>query len=87
MNKSLYIAVIGCGRLGSILAVDLSKQGHEVVVIDRHKSAFNNLSAEFSGFSVDGDAAELKVLQAAKLDRAKVAIAHSKSFLSKWELQ
>ena len=74
MNKSLYIAVIGCGRLDSILASDLSKQGHQVVVIDRHKSAFNNLNAEFSGFSVDGNAAELKVLQAAKLDRAKVAI-------------
>ncbi len=41
MRKSLYIAVIGCGRLGSILASDLSQQGHEVVVIDRDKSAFD----------------------------------------------
>ena len=41
MSKSLYIAVIGCGRLGSILASDLSKQGYEVVVIDRDSSAFD----------------------------------------------
>ena len=57
MKKSIYIAIIGCGRLGSILASDLSQQGHEVVVIDRDKSAFARLSEEFSGFSLVGDAA------------------------------
>ncbi len=75
MQKSLYIAVIGCGRLGSILASDLSQQGHEVVVIDSDNSAFNRLEVEFSGFSVSGNAAEMNVLQAAKLNRARVAIA------------
>lgn len=75
MNKSLYIAVIGCGRLGSILASDLSQQGHQVVVIDCDKSSFASLSGEFSGFLIDGNAAELKVLQLAKLDKAQVAIA------------
>ena len=75
MTKSLYIAVIGCGRLGSILASDLSQRGHEVVVIDRDKSAFDRLRVEFSGFSVSGNAAEMNVLQAAKLNKAQVAIA------------
>ena len=75
MKKSLYIAVIGCGRLGSILASDLSQQGHEVVVIDQDKSAFDRLSDEFSGFSLTGDAAEMNVLQAAKFNKARIAIA------------
>ncbi|MGK7953471.1 MAG: TrkA family potassium uptake protein [Xenococcaceae cyanobacterium] len=75
MKKSLYIAVIGCGRLGSILASDLSQQGHEVVVIDRDKSAFARLAIEFSGFSLTGDASEMNLLQAAKLNKAQVAIA------------
>ena len=75
MNKSIYVAIIGCGRLGSILASDLSQQGHEVVVIDRDESAFARLSEEFSGFSVIGDAAEMNVLQAAKLDEVQVIIA------------
>lgn len=75
MKKSVNIAVIGCGRLGSILASDLSQQGHEVVVIDQDKSAFNALRVEFSGFSLQGDAAELKILQSAKLDKIHVAIA------------
>ena len=75
MKKSLYIAVIGCGRLGSILASDLSQQGHEVVVIDRDRSAFARLEIEFSGFTLTGDAAEMNILQAAKLNKAQVAIA------------
>ena len=75
MKKSLYIAVIGCGRLGSILASDLSQQGYDVVVIDRDNSAFDRLSNEFSGFSLKGDTAEMNVLQAAKLNKAQVAIA------------
>ncbi|MGK7895552.1 MAG: NAD-binding protein [Xenococcus sp. (in: cyanobacteria)] len=73
MKKSLYIAVIGCGRLGAILASDLSKQGHKVVVIDVHNSTFNHLSKEFSGFSIAGNTAEMSVLESAKLDQAEIA--------------
>ena len=75
MVKSLYIVVIGCGRLGSILASDLSQQGHEVVVIDRDKSTFARLGIEFSGFTIAGNAAEIKVLQRANINKAGVAIA------------
>ena len=75
MAKSLYIAIVGCGLLGSILASRLSQQGHDVVVIDRDKSTFNHLAPEFSGFQIAGDAAEMNVLREAKLDRANCAIA------------
>jgi trk system potassium uptake protein TrkA len=75
MKKTVYIVVIGCGRLGSILASSLSQQGHEVVVIDRDRSSFSTLTEGFSGFTLTGNAAEMNVLEAAKLDRAQVAIA------------
>lgn len=72
---NFYIVVIGCGRLGSILASHLSQQGHNLVVIDRDKSAFDCLTEDFSGFTITGDAAEMSVLQGAKLNKAQVAIA------------
>ncbi len=75
MAKSLDITVIGCGRLGSILATHLSQQGHKVVIIDREPSAFDYLAEEFSGFLVTGDAAEMNVLKTAKLNKAQVMIA------------
>lgn len=70
-----YVAVIGCGRLGSTIASALSQQGDSVVVIDREEAAFANLSAEYSGFRIHGDAAELSVLREAKLERADLVCA------------
>ncbi|NJL92356.1 MAG: TrkA family potassium uptake protein [Anaerolineae bacterium] len=68
--RSDYIIVVGCGRLGSILASRLSGIGHRVVVIDRREAAFDKLTNEFSGFQIVGDASEMAVLRAAKIAQA-----------------
>ena len=75
MKKSQYIVVVGCGRLGSILASRLSGEGNSVVVIDRNEAAFKALSSEFSGFQVTADATELATLRAAKADKADCLLA------------
>lgn len=74
-KNNLYIVVIGCGRLGSFLANQLSNEGHSIVVVDVNSNAFNALTADqFSGFTVEGDATELAVLKQAKIDKADVVI-------------
>ena len=75
MVSNRYVIVVGCGRLGSLLANRLSSLGSSVVVIDRKESAFENLSTEFSGFRVTGDAAELAVLHQARIDKAQCLLA------------
>jgi len=75
MASDLFIVIVGCGRLGSHLANNLSRLGHGVVVIDVSERAFGNLSPEYSGFRVEGDAAELAVLRQAKTDKADMLIA------------
>lgn len=75
MIKPQYIVVVGCGRLGALLASQLSNEGHSIVVIDRHEAAFKSLSSEFSGFQISGDATELAILRAAKADRADSLLA------------
>ncbi|MGB3755147.1 MAG: TrkA family potassium uptake protein [Rivularia sp. (in: cyanobacteria)] len=75
MAKSQYIVVVGCGRLGSILASKLSAEGNSVVVIDLDESNFDNLGGEFSGFQIVGDATELAVLRSAKADKADCLLA------------
>lgn len=74
-SDSLYVVIVGCGRLGSILANGLSRAGHAVVVIDQDATTFDDLSSDFSGFRVEGDATEMAVLKEAKLQRADVFIA------------
>lgn len=70
-----YIVVIGCGRLGSLLASQLSAQGHSVVIIDQNPATFENLSGEFSGFQITGDAVEMATLRQAKADKANCLLA------------
>ncbi|MEW6669431.1 MAG: TrkA family potassium uptake protein [Thermodesulfobacteriota bacterium] len=67
--------IVGCGRLGSHLANQLSHVGHSVVVIDAEEATFNDLSPDFSGFRVQGDATQMAVLREAKLKRADVFFA------------
>jgi trk system potassium uptake protein TrkA len=75
MKNNRYIVIVGCGRLGSHLANQLSREGHSVVVIDTDEATFNDLSPDFSGFRVEGDAAHMAVLKEAKLKKADVLIA------------
>ena len=75
MVSKRYVIVVGCGRLGSLLANRLSSLGSSVVVIDREEAAFENLSTDFSGFRVTGDAAELAVLRQARIDKAASLLA------------
>ncbi len=75
MKNNNYIVIVGCGRLGSHLANYLSRNGNSVVVIDRDESAFNNLSSDFSGFHIHGDATQIAMLREAKINKADVFIA------------
>ncbi len=50
----MHVVVVGCGRVGSELAVELEASGHTVSVIDRSKDAFMNLPERWSGRAVLG---------------------------------
>lgn len=67
--------VVGCGRLGSRLASELSQQGIDVVVIDLQESTFRSLLPEFGGFQLVGNAAEFEVLKQAHIEQADSLLA------------
>lgn len=75
MGPYEYVVIVGCGRLGSLLANKLSRLGCNVVVVDREEGAFDNLSPEFSGFTVSGDASEQEVLRRANIGQADCLLA------------
>jgi trk system potassium uptake protein TrkA len=70
-----HVIIVGCGRLGAMLANQLSGLGSGVVVIDQDDAAFHHLSTHFSGFRVTGNAAELMVLRQAKIEKADCLLA------------
>lgn len=78
-DKIAYAIIVGCGQLGGHLAETLSSSGSDVVVIDEDSARFSELSDRFSGFTVEGDAAELSVLLRARIDKADTFIAATDS--------
>jgi len=47
--------IIGCGRVGSLLANRLDEAGHQVLVLDKNQQAFRRLSEKFSGERMVGN--------------------------------
>lgn len=74
-ENSQDVVIVGCGRLGAMLASRLSQSGNRVVVIDKDSEAFALLDAGFSGFHVTGDAVEQDVLREAGLAKADCLLA------------
>jgi trk system potassium uptake protein TrkA len=51
---AMHVIVVGCGRVGRELAVDLEAGGHTVAVIDRSRSAFRRLPETWGGRAILG---------------------------------
>lgn len=75
----MKIIVIGCGRLGSDLAVRFFRAGHEVSIIDNAPGAFNNLPGDFQGRTIEGEAMSQDVLFRAGIERADALVAATNS--------
>ncbi len=75
MLKSVHVVIVGCGRVGSTLALELVAVGHTVAVIDRKPDAFKRLGENFSGLTIAGIGFDRDVLQEAGIERAQAVAA------------
>lgn len=64
------ILIIGAGRVGTELALSISRQGHHVTVMDTSLRAFDRLGSNFRGRTVQGDALDQESLRRAGIDQA-----------------
>src|SRR5207237_2635612 len=67
--------IVGCGRVGSSLARQLSAEGDDVSVVDFSESAFNRLGEDFAGEMVFGSAVDEDILRRAGTERAEAFVA------------
>lgn len=72
--KKDQIIVIGCGRLGSYIASELSVAGKDVTIIDQDDDSFRKLSETYAGYKAIGDAIDVDVLEEAGIKQAKMVI-------------
>ncbi len=66
----VHIVILGCGRVGSLLARDLDELGHSVAVVDMEAKSFRRLPADFSGLTVTGIGFDRETLETAGIKRA-----------------
>lgn len=62
--------IVGCGRVGAELCYHLFKRGHQVVVVDINKEAFNRLHPDFRGRTLEGEGLAEGVLERAGIREA-----------------
>jgi trk system potassium uptake protein TrkA len=66
----MRVVIVGCGRVGSTLALRLAGEGHAVCVIDEKPSAFARLGDDFDGEMVVGNGLESATLRRAGIEKA-----------------
>lgn len=67
---------MGCGRVGSRVAVRLASEGHEIIVIDPNPNQFRRfLGSDFSGQWLAGSGTDHRVLVEAGIERADAFLA------------
>lgn len=59
----MKIVIVGCGRVGAVLADAFDTGGHQVVILDLSTRAFDRLPPEFRGQAVRGDGTDEDVLR------------------------
>ena len=75
----MKVVILGCSRVGAVLATELAKNGNEVAVIDSKESSFIRLPKDVEIKKVVGMGVEHDTLIRAGIDKADVFLALTNS--------
>lgn len=64
----MKILIIGCGKLGAGLAIELYRRGHTINIIDKDEESFYRLGADFNGLTVVGNGYDKDTLEEAEIE-------------------
>ena len=67
--------IIGCGRVGSTIALQLHKEGWEVTVIDENEDALSRLGENWPGAFLVGHGMDTDVLREAGIEEMDAVVA------------
>ncbi len=73
-KKDDLTIIVGCGRLGSSIANQLSANDVNVVVVDDNQDSFRRLSTSYGGLTFLGDATDIDILKELNMASANQVI-------------
>ena len=71
----MKIILVGCGKVGTALARQLSEEGHNVTVIDTNKARVEHISESYDVMGITGNGSSITTLSEAGIEEADVFIA------------
>lgn len=71
----MKIIIVGCGNVGSTLAEQLTREGHNITVVDTREQLVENISNSFDVLGIVGNGTSLNVQLEAGIDEADLLIA------------
>lgn len=71
----MHVIIGGCGRVGAQLGDQLSRDEHDVVMIDADPESFDRIGGAFNGETIVGNIIDQQTLQRAGIMRADVLVA------------
>lgn len=70
----MYIVIIGLGKVGQLLTQYLSKEGHDVVVIDHNRQKVEDVVNQYDVLGICGNGANNDILIEADVEKADAVI-------------
>ncbi len=78
-NKGLSIVIVGCGKVGLTLVEQLSREGHDITVIDKDRSLVEYISGTYDVMGVVGNGASYSIQKEAGIESTDLIIAVTES--------
>lgn len=74
-KKRMNIIIVGCGKVGSALAEQLSKEDNDVTIVDLNYELVQDLSSDLDIMGVVGSGSNHQILEEAGIEKADLLIA------------
>lgn len=75
----MQIIIVGCGKVGTVLAVKLSQEDNNVTVVDKDPRVVRAITGMYDVMGIVGNGASYNTLKEADIEHADLLIAVSKS--------
>lgn len=78
-DNALKIIIVGCGKVGNYITEQLSKEGHDITIVDKNADKVQSLAEMFDVMGIVGNGASFSVQLEAGIEGADLIIAVTES--------
>ena len=74
-KTGLNIIIVGCGKVGIALFEQLSKEGHDITIVDKNPAKIQEIANQYDVIGLTGNGASYSTQMEAGINEAELIIA------------